>query len=430
MKKEKRNTGFVYQCVNCGKQFDEHEVLYLCPQCVKSNQPSEPPKGVLKIIYDYKNLNLAAPSKPVSLWKKPANTWKIYQQIKDRFVDLLPIKNMESLPNLRIGNTPLYSIDKLDNTKLPFQLFLKDDTQNPTSSLKDRASAVVSAYAKEKGFDTIITASTGNAGSSLAGICASQGQKAIIIVPETAPLAKLTQIIMYGATIVTVKGTYDDAYDLSIKATEQFGWYNRNTAFNPLTIEGKKTVAFELYEQLNFTIPDKIFVPVGDGVIISGLYKGYEDLLMLNIIEKMPIIVAVQSKGSDNLVRNLQNKLFHIEPSTTIADSISVDIPRNFFMTQHFLQTYNGESLTVSDDEILMASAILARNTGLFAEPAAAAAFAGLLFYHNSNKLPDESDNVVLITGSGLKDLKAVNTRMEIPKSIKPSIEELKKIMQ
>ncbi|MCK5840227.1 MAG: threonine synthase, partial [Bacteroidales bacterium] len=332
--------------------------------------------------------------------------------------------------NLRIGDTPLYSIDKLDNSKLPFQLFLKDDTQNPTSSFKDRASAVVSAYAKEKEFNTIVTASTGNAGSSLAGICASQGQKAIIIVPETAPLAKLTQIIMYGATIVTVKGTYDDAYDLSIKATEQFGWYNRNTAFNPLTVEGKKTVSFELYEQLNFTIPDKIFVPVGDGVIISGLYKGYEDLLKLNIIEEMPTVVAVQSKGSDNLVRNLQNKLFHIEPSATIADSISVDIPRNFYMTQHFLQTYNGESLTVSDDEILMASAILAKNTGLFAEPAAAAAFAGFLSYQDNNKLPDNSDNVVLITGSGLKDLKAVSTRIEIPKAIKPSIEELKKLVQ
>jgi len=430
MKKEKSNTGFIYQCVNCGKQFDEHEAMYLCPQCEKSNQPSEPPKGVLKTIYDFTNLNLAAPSKPVSLWKKPANTWKTYQQIKDRFVDLLPINNMESLPNLRIGNTPLYSIEKLNNSKLPFQLYLKDDTQNPTSSFKDRASAVVSAYAKEKGFNTIITASTGNAGSSLAGICASQGQKAIIIVPETAPLAKLTQIIMYGATIVTVKGTYDDAYDLSIKATEQFGWYNRNTAFNPLTIEGKKTVSFELYEQLNFTVPDKIFVPVGDGVIISGLYKGYEDLLKLNIIEKMPTVVAVQSKGSDNLVRNLQNKLFHIEPSATIADSISVDIPRNFYMTQQFLQTYNGESLTVSDDEILMASAILSRNTGLFAEPAAAASFAGFLSYQNSNKLPDNSDNVVLITGSGLKDLKAVSTRIKIPKAIKPSIEELKKIVQ
>ena len=187
----------------------------------------------------------------------------------------------ESLPKLRIGKTPLYSVNKLDDAILPFHVHLKDDSQNPTYSFKDRASAIVSAFAKENKHGVIVTASTGNAGSSLAGICASQGQKAIIIVPETAPVAKLTQIIMYGAVVVPVKGTYDEAFDLSVRATEVFGWYNRNTAFNPLTIEGKKTVSFELFEDLGFKIPDRIFVPVGDGVIISGVYKGFEDLFLL-----------------------------------------------------------------------------------------------------------------------------------------------------
>ena len=406
---------FYYECIDCNSQYERSEVTYLCPVCSQSNSANLPPKGVLKTKYKYDQLIAGGIS---------------FEELKNnKFLDLLPIDKIESLPNLHIGNTPNYLVDKIDNVALPFNLFLKDDSQNPTYSFKDRASALVSAFAKENGIDTILTASTGNAGSSLAGICAAQGQKAIILVPESAPIAKMTQILMYGATIIPVKGNYDDAFDLSMKATEAFGLYNRNTAFNPLTIEGKKTVSFELFEQLNYTIPDRIFVPVGDGVIISGIYKGFEDLLKLNFIDHIPIIVGVQAEKSNNLVRNLESKEFEVENSTTIADSISVDIPRNFNMTQKYLKNFNGECLTVSDDEILKASAILASNTGLFAEPAAAAAFAGFYAYMRSNKLADNSNNVVMLTGSGLKDLKAVNEIITMPKPIEPTIENLKKLL-
>ncbi|HPV57510.1 MAG TPA: pyridoxal-phosphate dependent enzyme, partial [Tenuifilaceae bacterium] len=272
------NAKFIYQCCDCGKQYESSPELYLCPTCSAANNPTTPPKGVFKTVYDYKSIN------PKTL-------------TASNYIDLLPLKFIDSLPPLRVGKTPLYSFTSIDGEKLPFNLLLKDDSQNPTFSFKDRASVVVSAYAKEKGIDTIVAASTGNAGSSLAGICASQGQKAIIMVPKAAPLAKLTQIVMYGAKIVPVDGTYDNAFDLSIEATKEFGWYNRNTAFNPLTIEGKKTVSFELFDQLNGKTPDTVFVPVGDGVIISGVYKGFEDLLMLGLIDKMPTIVAVQSAG-------------------------------------------------------------------------------------------------------------------------------------
>ncbi|MCK5171081.1 MAG: pyridoxal-phosphate dependent enzyme, partial [Bacteroidales bacterium] len=216
---------FIYECTDCGKQFDSTETLYLCPNCNRKNNESFPPKGVLRIVYNFFGIL--------------QNIFLFSDFKKNIFLDLLPIDKIESLPKLKVGNTPLYKFDKLDNKDLPFHLFLKDDSQNPTYSFKDRASAIVSAYAKEKGFETIVAASTGNAGSSLAGLCAAQNQKAIIMVPESAPIAKLTQIMMYGATIVPVKGTYDDAFDLSVKATEEFGWYNRNTAYNPLTIEGK-----------------------------------------------------------------------------------------------------------------------------------------------------------------------------------------------
>lgn len=404
-----------YQCVNCGATYDGQLTMYLCPACETHNIQGLPPKGVLKTIYDYKALR---------------KHFTGFTTLKSHgFIDLLPIEKINSLPKLRVGETPLYSINKLNDSKLPFEILLKDDSQNPTFSFKDRASALVSAYAKEHNYDTIVAASTGNAGSSLAGICASQRQKAIIMVPASAPTAKLTQILLYGARLVALNGTYDDAFDLSIKATEMFGWYNRNTAFNPLTIEGKKTVSFELFEQLHFTVPDRIFIPVGDGVILSGVYKGFEDLLELKLIEKMPIMVAVQSLGSDNLIRNLGSKTFTIKESKTIADSISVDVPRNFYMAQHYLQKYNGEHLAVSDDEILATSSTLAKNTGIFAEPAAATAFAGLLAYQRDSKLPDNSRNVVLLTGSGLKDLKSVQKLLNLPASIDPTIENLKKIL-
>ncbi len=416
MNTNNNSSKFHFQCSDCGKEYSSNAVKYLCPDCAKLNLQNLPPKGVLKTIYNYNKLRTEIGG---------FNEFK-----KSGFINLLPIEKLSSLPNLRIGNTPLYNIDNLENKELDFNLFLKDDSQNPTFSFKDRASALVSAYAKEKNWNTIITASTGNAGSSLAGICAAQKQRAIVLVPENAPIAKLTQIIMYGAKIIPIKGNYDNAFDLSLQATKEFNWYNRNTAFNPITIEGKKTVAYELYEQLNYSIPNRIFVPVGDGVIISAVYKGFEDLLKLNIINEMPIVVGVQSEGSNNLIRNISKKDFTIVASDTIADSISVDIPRNFYMTQNFIQKYNGEIISVSDDEILNASAILSRNTGLFAEPAAATSFAGMLFYQQNKKLEKNSKNVVLLTGSGLKDLKSIGRILKMPKSIYPEISELTKLMQ
>ncbi|HUW93254.1 MAG TPA: threonine synthase [Bacteroidales bacterium] len=406
---------FLYKCTDCGREYSTGETIYLCPACCITNRATNPPSGVLKILYDYSDLR-----------KKD---YRFDDLKKSGFADLLPIASLDSYPSLRVGNTPLYTMNTVDGERVPFRLHLKDDSQNPTYSFKDRASALVSAYAVEHDLGTIVTASTGNAGSSLAGICASKGQKAVIMVPETAPLAKLTQIIMYGATLVPVKGTYDDAFDLSIRASEEFGWYNRNTAYNPLTIEGKKTVSFELFDQLQFKVPDRIFVPVGDGVIISGIYKGFEDLMQLNLIDRMPVIIAVQSEKSDNLVRNIGMKEFSVIPSSTIADSISVDIPRNFFMTRGYMQQYGGEAITVSDEEITRASSVLSASTGLFAEPAAAAAFAGLLSYLRDNRITENSDNVVMLTGSGLKDLKSVASIIRMPESIPPSIEELKRLL-
>ncbi len=408
------SSNFTLTCIHCNYNFSPGKFAYLCPEC-ESHQPAgSPPLGVLKTLYPYDKI------------REKYSAEKLFSQLKkNHFLDILPIEKAESLGPLKVGETPLYKfeLEGPDDNTIPF--YLKDDSQNPTFSFKDRASQLVSAYAKEQDIDTIIAASTGNAGSSLAGICASQKQRAIIIVPKTAPPAKLLQIIMYGATLVMVDGNYDAAFDLSVEASRYFGWFNRNTAFNPLTIEGKKTAAFEIYDQLKGNLPSRIFVSVGDGVVISGIYKGFEDLLKLGIIKKIPVIVAVQSEKSDNLVRNMTQDTFQMQPSTTLADSISVDYPRNYFMARSFLRTYKGEWLTVSDDEIMKASSALASNTGIFAEPAAAASFAGMLKYVNGKPSGSNEQILVLSTGSGLKDIKTPMQNIILPEPIKPGIKEL-----
>jgi len=409
---------FTLQCVNCGHLMPPGSFAYLCPLCSAKQTPIIPPLGVFKTLYDYEGIKT----------KYLSNN--LFEALKaDYFIDLLPIESNESRGALKVGNTPLYEFEVEGKNGDKLEFLLKDDSQNPTFSFKDRTSQLVSAYAKENGIDTIVAASTGNAGSSLAGICASQGQRAIIIVPKNVPLAKLTQIIMYGATPVLVDGNYDAAFDLSVEASKHFGWFNRNTGFNPFTIEGKKTVSLELYGQLNGELPSVIFVAVGDGVIISGVYKGFEDLLKLGIISKIPTIVAVQSDKSDNLIRNMNSEEFLMTPASTMADSISVDYPRNFFMTKSFLKKYDGKWLTVADEEIMEAASLLARKTGIFAEPAAAAAMAGMLKYGNSYNRNSRGSMLVLSTGSGLKDLNACRDVVKIPKPIPPKVEELERLM-
>ncbi len=413
---------FHFECIDCQAEYPGDKIIYLCTACDRKNQPGLPPRGVLKTIYEYAGIRSRHAAE------------KLFQSLKeDHFIPLLPISSHRFWPNLRIGNTPLYRIDRrlwLEKDDLDFGLYLKDDSQNATFSFKDRASALVSAWACENNIGTLITASTGNAGSSLAGICAAQGQRAIIVVPAAAPLAKLTQILMYGAILIPVKGTYDDAFDLSVKMTQKYGWYNRNTAYNPLTIEGKKTVSFELFMQLGHKVPDRIFIPVGDGVIFSGVCKGFEDLLKLGIIDRMPVVVAVQSHGSKNLINNLDRGSFISSASRTIADSISVDVPRCYHMTANYIKEYDGEYISVSDQEILQASQQLARSTGIFCEPAAAAAFAGMLKYRRGGLILPGSINVVLLTGSGLKDLSAVQTSIKIPEPVEPDILAVERMMK
>jgi len=405
-----KNVKFL-KCVLCGREYLPEEVEYTCPECG--------PAGILEVLYDYEKTKRGffreklVEDRNYSMW---------------RYRPLLPVNNNSPLPPLHVGWTPLYPAERLRKKLNLKNLFIKDDGRNPTASLKDRASAVGIVKAMEKGAREVTCASTGNAASSWAGLAASVGLKAYIFVPETAPQGKLAQLLIFGAIIFLVKGSYDQAFDLCIEASGHFGWYNRNTAYNPYLVEGKKTVALEIAEQLGWEPPDSIFVSVGDGCILSGVFKGFFDLLSLGWIERMPRVFGVQAEGAAPLFKAWKERrpLEPMEPKT-IADSISVGIPRNGVMALRDLYRWNGMMISVSDEEILEAMRILGRETGVFGEPAGAASLAGLIRAQKDGLIGENEKVVVIITGNGLKDVSAALQAVRMPEPIEPTLESVER---
>ena len=408
------------KCLVCGSEYNENEVMYTCPKCGD--------EGLLEVEYDYEAIKKEFTKEYLqnNFTKEYLQNNKMYNLW--RYLPLLPINDPSKIGPLQVGFTPLYPVERIRADLGVSNLYIKDDGRNPTASLKDRASAIVTAKARELGLNEITCASTGNAASSLAGATASTGLKSYIFVPKTAPVAKLTQLLVFGATVFAVNGTYDEAFELSIKATKEFGWYNRNTGFNPYTVEGKKTVALEIAEQLNFDVPDYVFVSVGDGNIISGVYKGFFDLLNLGFIEKMPTLVPVQAEGCAPVVDAINGDGI-IRPVTpnTIADSISVGIPRSGIMAVKYIKETKGFGIKVSDEEILSAIKYLGTMSGIFAEPAASTSFAGYLKALKEGLVKKDDKVVVIITGNGLKDIASAMKSVKEPIYIDPTIEDVKK---
>jgi threonine synthase len=342
-----------------------------------------------------------------------------------RYLALLPIESGGSLSTLLVGDTPLYPGGRLGKHLGMCGLHLKDESGNPAGSFKDRASILVVAKALELGAATVCTASTGNAATALACICASQGVDCAVVLPASAPPAKLAQILVYGARVFPVTGTYDQAFDLSTAACERLGWYNRNTAFNPYTIDGKRLAAFEIWEQLGRRVPDSVWIPTGDGVILSGIAKGFRDLVALGLSERVPRIIAVQASGSPALVHALERGREEPQPfpgASSVADSIVVEAPRNGILALRDIRGSKGRGVLVSDEEILSALALCGRLGGLFVEPSAAAAVAGLIKERDAGRVGDDESVVVLLTGTGLKDIDAARRSVRVPASISPDI--------
>lgn len=401
-----------FKCVLCGREYEENEVLYTCPKCGQD--------GILETHLDYENIK----------FDKESLIGREYTIL--RYNELLPVEDLKGFPPLNVGFTPLYKSQRLSKYLGLKNLYIKDDGRNPTASFKDRASTLVIKKAIDKGYDSITTASTGNAASSLSGLSASVGIKTYIFVPEKAPRAKIAQLLAFGSKVFAVKGTYDEAFDLCIKASEAFGWYNRNTAYNPYTIEGKKTVSFEIWEQLNFSVPDKIFVSVGDGVIYSGVYKGFYDLYAMKLIDKIPQVIGVQAEGSSPIVKAFlegKEKVTPIDNPQTVADSISVGYPRNGTMALKFAKLFNGSFISVSDREILDAIPLLGKLTGVFGEPAGVTSLSGLIKMINEGKIDENEKIVVLITGNGLKDIESAIKSTGEPYYINNDLNDVKKFV-
>jgi threonine synthase len=404
-----------------GQEFAPDEVRYV--------DPAYGNEGILDVQYDYDLIKTRfskdqlAASRDFSIW---------------RYKPLLPVDAGAEVPPLTVGWTPLYDAPRIADLLGIRQVWVKDDGRNPTASFKDRASAIAVVKAQEQNAEVITTASTGNAAAALSGLCASVGQKNVIFVPQSAPQAKVAQLLVFGSTVLLVRGTYDDAFELCLQAEGEYGWYNRNTGYNPYMSEGKKTAAFEICEQLAWQAPDAVFVSVGDGCIIGGLHKGFKDLLAMGWIERVPRLIGVQADGSNFMYQAWVNDedVFTKQPidAQTVADSISAGLPRDRLKAMAGVTETNGAFVSVSDEEILAAIPAMARLSGVFGEPAGAAAYAGLVKAGQDGVIASDERVVVLNTGSGLKDVAGAMSAVKLVGTaahyVDPELDDLKQVMQ
>ncbi len=400
-----------YACRHCGGRFGPDEATYRCPRGCGNLDVRLDLSGVRRADIDA--------SRDASLW---------------RYAALLPVETPpdDAGPLRAVGGTPLYDAERAARRLGLGRLWLKDEGRMPTGSLKDRASAVVVQRARAIGAQRVITASTGNAGVALAAMAPCAGIEAIVLVPESAPPAKLVQLAIFGARVVLVRGSYDDAFELSEAAARELGWYCRNTGSNPFTVEGKKTVAFELCEQLGWRAPDAVIVPVGDGNILVGVHKGLSELVEVGFIDRMPRLVGVQAAGSSPIARAFERGTDHIDPvvTDTIADSIAAGRPADGARALAAVRATGGSFVVVSDEQILAAVADLGRDAAVFAEPAAAAAYAGLRVALECGVIDRDEETVVLITGNGLKDIAAARraVRQQAP-VVEPELDALRALL-
>jgi len=395
-------------CIACNATQTADYAGFVCPSC----------GGNLDISYDYDAIGT------------------VFESVDGifRYAAFLPVANRGASFPLMIGGTPIYKAERLGESIGLRNLFLKDDTGNPSASIKDRASAVALQRALDTGADTVAVASTGNAGSSTACLAAAMGLRAVVFVPENAPVPKLTQSLAYGATVFAVRGNYDDAYDLCLRTSQEFGWFNRSTGFNPFTREGKKTCSYEIWEQLG-RVPDRIVVPTGDGNILSGIWKGWRDLHAVGLIDRLPKIDCAQADASAAISLAVEQvRKSGAEPdwltlaidsivANTVADSISVDQPRDGLAAVKAIIESGGEAVTVADSEILESILEIAGMSGVFAEPAAAASWAATKRMVRERKIAVDELVVCLVSGNGLKDVATAGSIVGKLRIIDPTLE-------
>ena len=394
------------RCIRCGAEYEALPTITTC-KC----------GGILDIQYNYSAIRDHFSPADLSLCRD-YSMW--------RYRPFLPVEEDSPAPPLRVGWSPLYRAQRLAGVLGLRELYIKDDGQNPTASLKDRASAMAVVKALEAGADTIACSSTGNAASSLAGNAAAAGLSTYIFVPSRAPKGKLAQLMIFGATVISVDGSYEDTFTLSKTAIDRWGWYNRNAAINPYLSEGKKTVSFELMEQLGWQVPDYVALSVGDGCTIAGVWKGLKDLHSAGFIDRLPRLISVQAEGCCPLNRALlTGEPWHPMEENTLADSIAVGVPRNADKALMAVRESQGIAVNVSDEEILAAMRLLGRTQGVFGEPAGVTGTAGVKKALELGLLSPDATVVSIVTGNGLKDVQNGIRAAGEPMVVSPDLDAL-----
>jgi threonine synthase len=394
------------RCTLCGDRYDPESVVYTC-----SNH--EGVTGILEVEYDYDRVHdrfdAAFDGVVPSQWKYRA---------------FLPVRDETEPVTLHEGGTELIETPRL-SAELGVETVVKDDGHCPTGVLKDRASSVSTTKAREHGRDVVTCASTGNAAASLAGYAARAGLDCRLFVPGDAPEGKLAQPLVYGADVLAVDGTYDEAYDLSMAVTETFGWYNRNAAVNPFQVEGKRTVGLELAEQTRTDPPDWVVVSMGDGCTIYGAWKGLRESHELGFVDDTPKMLGVQSAGASAIHDAFHDHDDVADVADTVADSIAVGRPRNTVKACTALSESGGTSVVVSDDEILRAERTLGSTEGIYAEPAGAAPVAGVRKALAAGIVEEDERVCLVVTGNGLKDTESAMAATGGIEHIAPDLEDV-----
>lgn len=397
------------KCTSCGQEYQPDSPILTCPDCGQ--------KGILDVIYNYDYIKKNTSRKMLSC-NQDYSIW--------RYSPFLPVLKDSPRTPLKVGWTPLYTPKILAKTLGLKYLFIKDDGLNPTASLKDRASAIAVVKACEEGYKTVSCSSTGNAASSLAGNAAAMGLKSVIFVPQRAPQGKVAQLLIFGATVISVQGNYEDTFRLSAEAIDRWGWYNRNAAINPYLVEGKKTVTMEICEQLDWEVPDWAIFSVGDGCTIAGAWKGFKDLYQVGLIDRLPKMIGVQAEGCCPITKAFQGAALEPMEENTIADSIAVGVPRNPQKALNAIRESKGTMINVSDEEILLAMKLLGHTTGIFGEPAGVTGLAGLKKLIEMDVINPNDRIVTCVTGNGLKDIQNAIKAAGAPIKVNPDMDELK----
>jgi len=387
--------GFIaaVRCVVCRTTVEAPWSAGTCPRC-------DDPSCTLEIEFDLEQVRRAMTRE--ALAQRPITHW--------RYHELLPVEPDPTVFSWPVGGSPLLDSPRLARWAGVAGFRLKDDSRNPTLSFKDRASSVGVLHALQQGATRIACASTGNAASSLAGYAAMAQLPATIFIPERAPEPKVAQMLLYGADVRRVAGSYDEAYTMCTRECDANAWYNRNCAINPYLIEGKKTCGLEIAEQTASNPPDWVAVSVGDGCSVAGIAKGLWEMHELGFLPRLPRLLAVQSEGVDPVARAFEaeqaDRIEPADPGTTMADSIDVPVPRNWRKAVQRVRQLHGMFVRVSDEDIADAMRACGRLAGVLAEPAAAASVAGVRRAVQEKRLDATSRVVAVITGNGLKDIR------------------------